>query len=538
MLHGLIPALLGALVGCAGDGDGDGSATTQPPTSVSTPTSGDTATGPTADCTILTYENFGKGFMETWCRGCHTRNLDEADRQGAPVGVDFDFLEDVRLWNARILARATTEPPTMPIGGGNTPEERALLEEWLVCGAPGEELDPGPCATLAVAEGDLAVAAQADADAFCASGDNAVAGNVLVTAEVSVPCLCDVGGDLQVRAGASGTLDLPLLASVHGAVSIDGTQALDEVLLNDLLSVGGDVALIDTQLLYRLEAPVLATIGGSLRWEGNVSLAEIDTSRLRSVDGDLRVVDNVSLLDLFLPTESIDTVGGDLHIEGNVMLSEMGFIELDTVGGAIQVSGNEQLVKLSGFTFGMGFGDVVVADNPRLERITGFDNARTLASLDVTDNPRLERVSAFVNLATVDGDLRLLGNGSLDELTGFGALTTVGGDLTLRGADGLVTLAGLESLGTVEGDLSLVDNALLEKLEGVPELRTVGGSLIVTDNPALYKLFDLYGIEQVGANLRVENNPLLPSSAVDDLVQAIGRSNIGGAVSNTGNLTE
>ena len=84
----------------------------------------------------------------------------------------------------------------------------------------------------------------------------------------------------------------------------------------------------------------------------------------------------------------------------------------------------------------------------------------------------------------------------------------------------------------------LVDNALLEKIEGVPSLRTVGGSLVLSEHPVLHKLFDLYQLDRVGADLRVERNPLLPASAVDDLVQAIGADDIGGTVTNTGNLTE
>jgi uncharacterized membrane protein len=94
----------------------------------------DSATTYTCDRTPpLTYDNFGRGYLEMHCNGCHSSLLPEAHRVGAPANVDFDNKSMVLEWADRIEARATGDLPTMPPGGGPTPTEVAQLEEWLYC---------------------------------------------------------------------------------------------------------------------------------------------------------------------------------------------------------------------------------------------------------------------------------------------------------------------------------------------------------------------------------------------------------------------
>jgi uncharacterized membrane protein len=106
----------------------------------------DEAPGPSTGSTCpsdetLTYENFGREFLETYCTRCHSSELSGSARHGAPVGYDWDRIESVREHAARIdkmaaagpLATNTTMPPGEP-----RPEvlERERLGEWLECGAP------------------------------------------------------------------------------------------------------------------------------------------------------------------------------------------------------------------------------------------------------------------------------------------------------------------------------------------------------------------------------------------------------------------
>ena len=80
--------------------------------------------------------SFGAPFMLNWCNGCHGSGIPEAERQGAPLGVDFDNLDDVREHADRIWARAGDGNDTMPPTPGPSEEERRMLGEWLACGAP------------------------------------------------------------------------------------------------------------------------------------------------------------------------------------------------------------------------------------------------------------------------------------------------------------------------------------------------------------------------------------------------------------------
>ena len=81
----------------------------------------------------LTYENFGKGYLDMHCNGCHSSLAEGEHRVGAPASVNLDTYNWVLDWVERIDARATGDIPTMPPGGGPTPDEVANLEEWLYC---------------------------------------------------------------------------------------------------------------------------------------------------------------------------------------------------------------------------------------------------------------------------------------------------------------------------------------------------------------------------------------------------------------------
>jgi len=94
---------------------------------------------PSAGCpeeSLLTYENFGRPFLLDWCNGCHSSVVPEERRQDAPLDVSFDDLAMVRAHLQDIDGEVRAE--TMPPAGGPGPEERALLEEWVACGAPSD----------------------------------------------------------------------------------------------------------------------------------------------------------------------------------------------------------------------------------------------------------------------------------------------------------------------------------------------------------------------------------------------------------------
>lgn len=84
-----------------------------------------------ADQPVVTWANFGAGFLREQCQSCHAASA--PDRRGAPEGVSFGAEEDAQRHRDRIAARSLGEAPTMPPEGGVSEDDRALLSIWLRC---------------------------------------------------------------------------------------------------------------------------------------------------------------------------------------------------------------------------------------------------------------------------------------------------------------------------------------------------------------------------------------------------------------------
>jgi hypothetical protein len=92
----------------------------------------------------LSYENFGKGFMESYCTECHDSHKRGEDRQGATSFHDFDTIYGIRAVYEHIDFTSAAGPAggvvndSMPPDGEPKPtlEERRLLGEWIACEMP------------------------------------------------------------------------------------------------------------------------------------------------------------------------------------------------------------------------------------------------------------------------------------------------------------------------------------------------------------------------------------------------------------------
>lgn len=89
----------------------------------------------------LTWDTFGKSFMETYCTRCHATSVTGSARQGAPNDHNFESAELVRMQIEHIDETSAAGPSAvntaMPIGAPTPTEaERKQLGEWLACGAP------------------------------------------------------------------------------------------------------------------------------------------------------------------------------------------------------------------------------------------------------------------------------------------------------------------------------------------------------------------------------------------------------------------
>lgn len=89
----------------------------------------------------LTYENFGKQFMDTYCVDCHDSAKTGSARHGAPAFHDYDTVLGVRQTIDHVDEYAAAGPNAvntiMPEDDPRPTEaERQQLGEWLSCGAP------------------------------------------------------------------------------------------------------------------------------------------------------------------------------------------------------------------------------------------------------------------------------------------------------------------------------------------------------------------------------------------------------------------
>lgn len=122
---GLSSALvIGSLVGCEHDHEHEHEGT---PTGAVCPTD-----------STLTYESFGRRFMDDYCTRCHSSELTGPERHDAPLDHDFDTLLGILGHAEHIDEHAAAGPNAtntiMPPNGDHpTALEREQLGEWLAC---------------------------------------------------------------------------------------------------------------------------------------------------------------------------------------------------------------------------------------------------------------------------------------------------------------------------------------------------------------------------------------------------------------------
>jgi len=108
-------------------------------TATGCPTARPTPTGATCpQGSTLTYDNFGKPFMENYCTDCHSSELKGKARHGAPIYHDFDtFLGIMQVANHIDSWSAAGPNAVNEIMPENDPkpstEERYQLGEWIAC---------------------------------------------------------------------------------------------------------------------------------------------------------------------------------------------------------------------------------------------------------------------------------------------------------------------------------------------------------------------------------------------------------------------
>lgn len=82
--------------------------------------------------TDLTYDNFGKDFMDNYCTSCHASGSGIAQAQDIPLDSQSAIQADIDDVYEQAGGENTAMPPS---GKSPTAAERDQLAEWLSCGA-------------------------------------------------------------------------------------------------------------------------------------------------------------------------------------------------------------------------------------------------------------------------------------------------------------------------------------------------------------------------------------------------------------------
>lgn len=78
---------------------------------------------------LVTYEMDIAPLLEEHCLRCHSITRQGADRNGAPVNLNYDRFQDAVMWSG--LMNQRVQSGTMPPDGALSDDERALFQEWI-----------------------------------------------------------------------------------------------------------------------------------------------------------------------------------------------------------------------------------------------------------------------------------------------------------------------------------------------------------------------------------------------------------------------
>ena len=524
---------------------------------------------PVEECTDLSWESDIEGIFSNWCTPCHGGQVVGEMRRGAPEDVVLDTAATVRPWAPRIVATALGEAPTMPPAGGTTPDERALIREWIACDMPGSDPEiEVACEAAAPVVGARSLSGQAAADAFCEQGALLqLDGDLTVSGSVQVDCLCDVTGRVLIDAGRlAGTR----LRGIGGDLILTGaTEGAD---LPELRSVGGDLRVHDAPTLEAVDFDWLRTVGGEVVVERCDALSQLRLRRLAEAGGDVRF-ESLPMLTGLDAVESLNDIDGDLVVRGTGVVTMNEMRGYERISGGVYVESNPNLTSVQGFWYLSHVRDAIAfRDNPALVSIAGFDLLMAPeASIHLTGNtaldfvafPQLQALShagefgpalwiedaplvqglitpelTAVSTVHIEGS-SLSSLSMISTLNQLGSLTIIGNDLLLSVSGppsvaqidalrvesnaNLAGVTGFYTLSGISGDVNLGGNPLLHDLGGLEQLATVGGDFRLYGTDLLEDAADLAALRTIGGTLQLSE-----LGGVSDLTPMFNLSSVGG----------
>ncbi|KAF9893312.1 hypothetical protein FE257_011742 [Aspergillus nanangensis] len=115
-------------------------------------------------------------------------------------------------------------------------------------------------------------------------------GQITISSQSDADALSDcdtVSGTVNIGSDASGTITLPDLEELRGALNIEGASNLNSLRANDIETITGPVTIKDNGNLNEVSLSNLQDLGGQLRVEGNDNLKTFALNDLQTVTGQI-----------------------------------------------------------------------------------------------------------------------------------------------------------------------------------------------------------------------------------------------------------
>lgn len=264
-------------------------------------------------------------------------------------------------------------------------------------------------------------------------------------------------------------VNFPNCTELTGNLYIGGNQTSDITdlsPLNNLIRVGGWIAIYHTSLTHINGLGGLTSVGADIDFRNN--------SLLTNIDG----------------FGSLTTIGG-LDVRNHSVLTSIdGFnnlTDIGTIGVNIQI--NQALQSINGFnSLTQIEGKFELRQNPNLVSFGGFNNLTTFGTYLYFNDTKVVNVTGLSSLTTVGTFMVIEGNTELTNIDFVNALTTVGANFAIRNNSQLQNLNGLSNLVSVGGRVQILNNTVLNNISGLQNINPTTISeqgLIIKDNPAL-----------------------------------------------------
>ncbi len=224
----------------------------------------------------------------------------------------------------------------------------------------------------------------------------------LKIAAISQPCLPEGISFTTQQHIDNFQINYPNCTEIEGYLSIQGDNITNLNGLGVLTSIGGDLSIMDNDVLFNLTGlNNLTTIDGGLFIGdiniqgnfGNPSLTSLDgLENLISIGGSLEIKDN-NLLTSIAALYNLTSVNGFLVIGANEALSNLsGLNNVAVIGGGLAIYANANLISLTGLTNLVSIGGyLAIYSNDALISLIGLDNidAASIVELEIQFNQLL-----------------------------------------------------------------------------------------------------------------------------------------------------